>query len=136
IFQGDLFKIIDLRIIHELVHRVIDKGISLDKISFYIKFRENKNWYSEFRNFYGCLLLAANMFDKVSKASSQKLSTVEEAALLYAKDLYLIDYYYRKCIYHYRQTGRNRVLHPLMEKVLKVYSNDWLLTLNNKLQDR
>jgi len=136
ILQDDLFKIIDLRIIHELVHSVIDQDISLDKLSSYTKLRENKYWYSEFRDFYECLLLAANMFDKVSKASSQKLSTVEEAVMLYAKDLYQIDYYYRKCIFHYRQTGRNRVLHPLMEKVLKVYSNDWLLTLNNKLQDR
>lgn len=136
IIQDDLFKIIDLRIIHELVHRVIDQEISLDKLSSYAKLRENKYWYSEFKDFYGCLLLAANMFDKVSKAASQKISTVEEAAMLYAKDLYLIDYYYRKCIYHYRQTGRNRVLQPLMEKVMKVYSNDWLLALNNKLQDR
>ncbi|WP_236977674.1 BREX-1 system phosphatase PglZ type A [Membranihabitans maritimus] len=136
VLQDDLFKIIDLRIIHELVHRVVDQEFSLDKLASYTKTRENKYWYSEFKDFYECLLLSANMFDKVSKAVSQKISSVEEAAMLYAKDLYLIDYYYRKSIYHYRQTGRNRVLQPLMEKVLKVYSNDWLLALNNKLQDR
>jgi uncharacterized protein (TIGR02687 family) len=136
VLQDDLFKIIDLRIIHELVHRVVDQEISLDKLASCTKTRENKYWYAEFKDFYECLLLSANMFDKVSKVVSQKISTVEEAAMFYAKDLYLIDYYYRKCIYHYRQTGRNRVLHPLMEKVLKVYSNDWLLALNNKLQDR
>ncbi|MBK7637420.1 MAG: hypothetical protein IPJ13_26390 [Saprospiraceae bacterium] len=68
--------------------------------------------------------------------SGKKIDNVEQAAMLYAESWHQIDYHYRKFIFHYRETGQNSVLGELKEKVLKEYSNKWLLQINNKLQDK
>ncbi|MEZ5055509.1 MAG: hypothetical protein R2879_00585 [Saprospiraceae bacterium] len=119
ILHDDLFKIIDLRIIHEVVYRLIDQDISLDKLESIAKARENKYWYQDFKDFYNCLSYAGQMMDKIRKSSSYKLQSVEEASSKYAQDFFWWITFYRKCIYYFRQSGRNRVLHPLMEKFTK-----------------
>jgi uncharacterized protein (TIGR02687 family) len=136
VIQDDLFQIIDLKIIHELATRLVHEDINLDSLLSYTKIRKNKYWYPQFKHFYACLKHAGQMLNKIRKAEGQGFGSVEEGAMQYAQDLQFIDLHYRKFIYHYRQTSRNQVLHELKEKVLKAYSNDWLLNINNKLQDQ
>ena len=45
-----------------------------------------------------------------------------------------VDQAYRKFIWSYRQAKQNKILSDLMEKIEKVYSNDWLLKYNNNWQ--
>jgi len=63
-----------------------------------------------------------------------KVESFGEGIQTYAQNLYKIDHYYRKYIYHYRKAKQNKVLQPLTEKVEKVYCNDWLLNYGNKWQ--
>ncbi len=136
LLQDDLFQEIDRKLIYELATRLLDDSVSLEKLLSDIKARENKYWYEDFKDFYSCLEHAGQLFDKINRIAGVPISTVEEAAREYAADWYQVDYHYRKFIYHHRQTGQDRVLHPLSEKVQKIYTNSWLLDLNNKLQDR
>jgi uncharacterized protein (TIGR02687 family) len=136
IIQDDLFQIIDLKIIHELATRLVQEDIQLDNLLSFTKIRKHKYWYEEFKDFYACLEYAGQMLDKIRKSQEEKIGSVEEGALQYVQELQLIDFSYRKFIYHHRQTSRNSVLNALQEKVLKAYSNDWLLPMNNQLQDQ
>jgi len=136
ILQDDLFRMIDLKIIHELTQRLLQSEISLDNLLSCIKIRENKYWYADYQHLYASLEHAAQLFDKVKRMRTWRAESVEDAAREYAEELHLVDFHYRKFIYHHRQAGQNGVLSPLLDKVLKVYSNDWLLTVNDKLQDQ
>lgn len=134
ILQDDLFKIVDQKIVFDLVSLVVDEAISYDKLAQMIKERENKFWYSYSSNFYQCLLEAASMIQKVREYADTTYNSFGQGVDHYATKTYEIDKAYRKYIFYYRKSNQNRILSRLTEKVEKVYSNDWLLIYNNNWQ--
>ncbi|WP_020534914.1 BREX-1 system phosphatase PglZ type A [Lewinella cohaerens] len=136
ILSDDLFELVDRRIIYLLATRLASGAINLPAFLGHLKLRENKFWYADYADFYTCLEQGALLLDKVQRAEEVNFSSVEDAARQYAQELHLIDYHYRKFVYHYRQTNQNAILAPLEERIRKVYSNDWLLKINHQLQDR
>jgi len=134
IIQDDLFELIDKRIISELAQLICEESISNDRLNQLIKQRENKYWYQDYEDFYACLENGMQMISSVRKTDKLKVESFGEGIQTYAQNLYKIDHYYRKYIYHYRKAKQNKVLQPLTEKVEKVYCNDWLLNYGNKWQ--
>ncbi|TQO36593.1 uncharacterized protein (TIGR02687 family) [Arenibacter algicola] len=134
IIDDNLFKLSDFKIIHELTDLILGEEISLDKSLQYIKQRENKNWYNQFENFYQCLEFGAKTISLIRKYRSRTFKSFNEGTQAYALELYEVDKMYRKFIWNYRQTNQNRILSDLCNKIEKVYSNDWLLAINNNWQ--
>lgn len=134
ILDHDLFKIIDYRIIHDLIEMTVAESLSNEKASQLIKKRENKYWYAHFKDYYAAISHAIELISLTRKWSEVSLPSIQEGAKIYSQNLFLVDYHYRKFIWHYRNESQARALEPLFEKVEKVYSNDWLLTLNNNWQ--
>src|SRR5690554_1859412 len=127
LIDEDIFRAIDLKIIHELVQSITHESIDLDKLLGILKTRENKYWYFEFKHLYLSLAHGAEMIELIRSVRTLHFGSIEEGAVNYSNDLYEIDYHYRKFIYNYRMSNQNNVLSSLYEKVNKVYSNDWLL---------
>jgi uncharacterized protein (TIGR02687 family) len=134
LMDEDVFRAIDLKIIHDLIHNLTHENIDLNKVLQTTKQRENKYWYSHFKHFYKSVEHAAELIEEVRGIETLEFGSIEEGAVNYAKDLFLVDYHYRKFIYNYRMTSQNSVLAALYEKVNKVYSNDWLLGGNDLWQ--
>ena len=134
ILDDDLFRLIDLKVIHDLTNLVAGEDIPHEKVMQSVKRRENKFWYHEFEHYYLALSNASGMISRVRKYASVTYTTFREGTDHYAKQLYEIDHLYRKFIWHYRKTNQNRILAGLSEKIEKVYSNDWLLIYNNNWQ--
>lgn len=134
LIQDDLFKIVDQKIVFDLVSLVVDEAISYDKLSQMIKARENKFWYSHSSEFYQGIEAAALMIQKVREYANTRYKSFGQGVGHYAAKTYEIDQAYRKYIFHYRKSNQNRILSTLTEKVEKVYSNDWLLIYNNNWQ--
>jgi uncharacterized protein (TIGR02687 family) len=134
VIEEDIFKAIDLKIIHELIQSLTHESIDKAKLLTILKKRENKYWYLHFKNFYQCLMHAAEMIEEVREVDTLHFGSIEEGAVNYSNELYKIDFHYRKFIYNYRMTNQNSALSALYEKVNKVYSNDWLLTGNDLWQ--
>jgi uncharacterized protein (TIGR02687 family) len=132
--SDDLFKLIDKKVIHELVHLITTEGISNDKVLQYVKQRENKYWYSELESFYQSIVFASQMITLVRKHGDTKYNSFADGTKDYALNLYEIDLLYRKFIWSYRKSNQNKILADLAIKVEKVYSNDWLLIYNNNWQ--
>lgn len=95
----------------------------------------NKYWYQDVEDLYVCLEDAMEMITLIRKYGSWKASSFSDGIKHYKLNLYKIDYLYRKFVLHYRKSNQNRVLHPLSEKVEKVYTNDWLFQFNNEWQN-
>lgn len=134
VLDDDLFRIVDYKIIRELIELVESETISNDKATLIIKGRENKYWYKDFRDFYAAISHAIEVVSLTRKYATITFSSLEDVAKLYSQTLFLVDYHYRKFIWHYRNRQQDKALEALFEKVEKVYSNDWLLPLNNNWQ--
>ena len=136
IVQDDSFKDVDYKIIHELVQLIVAEEIPADKVSKYVKQRENKYWFGEFIHLYRSLEVSAALIALIRQYGTTTYDNFEKGVAHYANTLYEIDQLYRQFIWHYRQTNQNRILAALAEKVEKVYTNDWLLTYNDNWQQK
>ena len=134
IVQDELFRLTDLKIIHELVNQMTKSAISKEKVLQIIKLRENKFWFGEFESLYNALAYAAEMMALVEQYSQLSFDSFNQGAEDYAKKFYLIDLFYRKFIFSFRSSNHNSILGSLSEKVEKVYANDWLLQSNDNWQ--
>ncbi|MCY0970256.1 BREX-1 system phosphatase PglZ type A [Chryseobacterium wangxinyae] len=134
VLHDDTFKLIDLKIIHELVHLISEEDISVEKVGQIVKERENKFWYQEFESFYFCLLYASQLISLIRKYGNTKYESFNEGVSNYSNVLFEIDQTYRKFVWSYRMTNQNKILSELSEKIDKVYSNDWLMVYGNNWQ--
>ena len=130
----DHYELIDKKIISSINDKIIAQTIKLDTVLSQVKKRENTFWYYDYKNYYDCLVYASQLMELVPKYASKGYSTIELGVGDYTKTLFKVDQLYRKFIWSYRETNQNRVLNQLYLKIEKVYSNDWLLTINNQWQ--
>ena len=134
LLEDDLYRLTDMMIISELSRKLSNGSWSLDETLQIVKVRENKYWFSEFQNFYAALKEAASLLAFINATLPDKIESFSEGVIAYADELYKADQYYRRFIQYYRKINQNRVLEPLAQKIEKVYSNNWLLPLNNEWQ--
>ena len=134
IVNDDLFSLSDKKIIHDLVGLVSEESISTEKVVQIIKKRENKFWYSESEFLYKCLEYGTNTIALIRKFSDTTYTNFNDGVDNYSSSLFEVDQAYRKFIWSYRQAKQNKILSNLIEKIEKVYSNDWLLKYNNNWQ--
>jgi len=62
------------------------------------------------------------------------ITSFHDTIKAYKDELHLIDYHYRKFIYHYKLNSNNKVLDPLYEQINRLYSNEWLMSVGDKWQ--
>lgn len=129
----DIFKAIDYKIISDLVTALNSNDYSSSEISSVINQRRSRFWYNEFSNIYDAILTAVEFID-LSHKCKYEFSSMEEAFSQYTESLYKMDTLYRKYILYYKKAFQNNILSPLYDKVEKIYSNQFLLNLNDKFQ--
>lgn len=136
LIQDDLFERTDREILSNLVNLLIEEDISVERVQRICKERSNKFWYSTFMPFYQAIEYASHLIHSIRDFGNNEVffSSLEDGAACYSKSLYKVDYYYRKFIYHYRLSIQSSILKALADKVEKMYSNDWLLSVNQKWQ--
>lgn len=134
VINDNLFRKNEFKIIRDLNDLLLKNEISLDKLLQYIKQRENKFWYSSVKHFYASLEYAGELLNLVRKYAGKTFKDFEDGIEAYEKELYEVDKMYRKYIWNYRKTNQSSNLSELAEKIEKVYSNDWLLGINDNWQ--
>lgn len=134
ILKGDLFKLTDLKIIHELINGITAENIPSQKVTKYCKERENKFWNQTFKHFYNCIENASQLIELIRENEEISYNSFEEGIENYANKLSKIDSLYRLYVTSYRKTNQNRILSQLVEKVEKIYTNNWLLNYSENWQ--
>ena len=130
----DYYRLIDQKIISGLVEDVVGRTISAQDCNEIISKRRSGYWYDEFGDLYKAIGYAAEFMTALDTLNLSMTSLLD-GVQRYSKNWYVIDQLYRKFTYHTRHSGQTSLLGALSTRVENLYSNNYLLTVNNGWQE-
>jgi uncharacterized protein (TIGR02687 family) len=129
----DFFKLIDQRILGDLVQEVVQRTISAGECANLIWRRRSTHWFDEYSNIYEAVYFASQFVSELDQADL-RMESLADGIRKYQKTWYRLDQYYRKFIYHVRTSKQTNLLQRLIDQVENLYSNNFLLPVNDNWQ--
>lgn len=133
LIELDYFRLVDQKIISDLVKAVATRTVSSGDVALWVRQRRQGHWYHEFRHLYEALDFAAKFLSSLGEAKLD-LESLEEAVERYSRFWYQLDQLYRKFTYHVRMSGQSSLMGALSEQIENLYSNNFLLKLGDRFQ--
>lgn len=129
----DYFRLIDQKIISELVRNVVDRTVSTGDVALWVRQRRQGHWYQAYRHLYDAVDYAAQFVHMLDEATLE-MESMADGIERYSQSWFRLDQLYRKFNYHVRCSGQASLMGPLTEKIENLYSNNYLLKLNDRWQ--
>ena len=133
LIEVDYFRLIDQRVISGLVKAVEARTASPGDITLWCRQRRMGHWYEEFKHCYDAIDVASQFFAQL-EVLQLSMPTATEAVQGYVRHWYKLDQLYRQYIYALKVSGQTSLLNSLTEQVENLYTNRFLLPLNNEWQ--
>lgn len=133
LIELDYFRLIDQKIISDLVRAVVARTVSSGDISLWVRQRRQGHWYREYRHLYEAVDYAAQFTQMLSEAKLD-MASLSEGVQRYSSNWYRLDLLYRKFIYHVGMSGQASLLVALTEQIENLYTNNYLLKLGDRFQ--
>ena len=133
LIELDTFRLIDQKIISDLVSAVTLRTITSGEVAVLVRQRRQGHWYREFRHLYESIDYAAQFFHAMSEANLT-MDSLAEGVERYSRIWFRLDQLYRKFTYHVRMSGQASLMESLADQVENFYSNNYLLKLNDHWQ--
>jgi uncharacterized protein (TIGR02687 family) len=133
LIEVDFFRLIDQRILSELAQQIYNQTISAGDCANLIWRRRTTHWYREYEHIYQALYFASQLIHELDQADL-KMDSLTDGIRKYQTTWHRIDQYYRKHIFHVRAAARKPVLEKLSERIENLYSNNFLLPVNDNWQ--
>ena len=130
----DYFRLIDQRILSDLVKNVANRTISVGDCAVFVRQRRQSHWYKEFQHLYEAVDYAAQFMHALDEANLSS-DSITDGITRYCHSWHKIDQLYRKFIYHVRKSGQTSLMADLMDTVEILYSNNYLLKVNDTWQN-
>jgi len=127
------FCLIDRRILILLITGVSARTISFDECTAIVRKRRTSHWYHEFADIFEAIYYAAQLLQHFHKINLD-IDSAATALQKYTLHWYKIDQLYRKFIYHSLESGQTTLLQELSGLIENLYSNTFLLTVNDNWQ--
>ena len=129
----DYFRLVDLKILSDLVHQVVERTISAGECANLIWRRRTTHWFSEFSDIYEAVYFGSHFIAELEKADL-RMQSLSDGIQKYQNTWYRLDQHYRKFIFHVRASKQATLLGDLVEQIENLYSNNYLLTVNDHWQ--
>ncbi|AJY71186.1 alkaline phosphatase [Geobacter sulfurreducens] len=133
LIELDYFRLIDQKIISDLVRAVAARTASSGDVAIWVRQRRQGHWYREYRHLYEAVDYAAQFIYALGEAKLEMGSLVE-GVQRYGRFWHQLDQLYRKFTYHVRMSGQASLMGSLTEQVENLYSNNFLLKLGDRFQ--
>lgn len=133
LLEMDYFRLIDQRIISELVKQVSSRTLSATECSAMLHRRRTTHWFGEFQYVYEAIDDAAQFQAELERVDLTILS-VSDGVQKYAGAWYNLDQLYRKFTYHSRASRQVSLLESLNRLIENLYNNNYLSRVNNNWQ--
>ena len=129
----DYFRLIDQKIISDLVRAVVSRTVSSGDVALWVRQRRQGHWYLEYRHLYEAIDYAAQFTQALGEASLT-MESLAEGVQRYSRSWFKLDQLYRKFTIHVRMSGNATLMGPLSEQIENLYSNSYILKLGDRFQ--
>jgi uncharacterized protein (TIGR02687 family) len=129
----DYFRLIDQKILSDLVRSVTERTISPGDCAVLVRRRRQTHWYKEFEDLYQAVDYAAQ-FIHILDQSKLSAPTLKDSILAYSESWYKLDQLYRKFICHARKSAQTSLLQNLVDIIENQYCNTFLIKVNEHWQ--
>ncbi len=133
IIELDYFRLIDQRIITDLVHAVVARTVTSGDVALWVRQRRLSHWYGEFKHLYEAIDYAAQFIQLMGEISLT-MESLTDGVERYCQSWFHLDQHYRKFIYHVRCSNQVSLMGKLAEAIEILYCNNYLLALNDRWQ--
>jgi uncharacterized protein (TIGR02687 family) len=133
VIELDYFRLIDQKIIIDLVKAVTTKTVTSSDVSTWIRYRKQGHWYQEFEDLYAAIDYAAQFIHTFTEINLT-MTSLADGVQRYCQSWYRLDQLYRKVIFHSSKSGQASLMASLNEQIENLYSNNYLLKLNEQWQ--
>jgi uncharacterized protein (TIGR02687 family) len=133
LIELDYFRLIDQKIISDLVRAVTARTVSSGDVALWVRQRRQGHWYREYRHLYEAVDYAAQFTHALGEANLSMGSLVD-GVQRYSRFWYQLDQLYRKFTYHVRMSGQASLMETLTDQIENLYSNNFLLKVNDRFQ--
>ena len=133
LIELDYFRLIDQKIISDLVREVAARTASSGDVAIWVRQRRQSHWYGEYRHLYDAVDYATQFIQALGEAKLA-MDSLAEGVLRYSRFWYQLDQLYRKFTYHVRMSGQASLMGTLTDQIENLYSNNYLLKLGDHFQ--
>lgn len=133
VIELDYFRLIDQKVIYELVQAVDQRTLSEGEVTLWCRGRRQGYWYNEFKDLYEAVDIAGQFLALLDTVQLDMPSHTE-AVQGYVDHWYRLDQLYRQYIYSLKASSQTTLLSSLSEKLENLYTNRYVLPLSNKWQ--
>jgi uncharacterized protein (TIGR02687 family) len=133
LIELDYFRLIDQKIISDLVRAVAARTASSGDVAIWVRQRRQSHWYREYRHLYEAVDYAAQFTQALGEAKLE-MDSLAEGVQRYSRFWYLLDQLYRKFTYHVRMSGQASLMGSLTDQIENLYSTNYLLKLGDRFQ--
>lgn len=133
LLELDYFELIDRKTITGLVQGVATRTLGAGDVTLWVRQRRQGHWYAQYADLYSAVEVAASFIHTLEGARLE-MTSLADGVQNYARSWFKIDQMYRKFIFHTRKSGLSSLLAALNTQVENLYSNSYLLKLNNNWQ--
>lgn len=135
LIEIDYFRLIDLKIISELIRSITARTLTAGECAVMVRNRRQSHWYSQYRHHYESIEYAARFIYELETLHVQ-VNSLSDGIERYKATWYRIDQLYRKYVYHAKQSGQSSLLEQLSRQVEDLYTNNFLLQVNDSWQQQ
>ena len=129
----DYFRLIDQKIISELVNSIVTRTVSTGDVALWVRQRRQGHWYRDYQHLYEAVDYAAQFVNMLDEATLE-MESMADGIERYSRTWFRLDQLYRKFTWHVRCAGQVSLMEPLTEQIENLYSNNYLLKLNDRWQ--
>jgi uncharacterized protein (TIGR02687 family) len=133
VIELDYFRLIDKKVIFELVKAVEQRTLSEGEVTLWCRGRRQGHWFADFKYLYEAVDIASQFFTFLDAI---KLDMVDssDAVQRYVSHWYRLDQLYRQYVFCLKASSQNTLLNSLSDKIENRYTNSYLLPLSNSWQ--
>jgi uncharacterized protein (TIGR02687 family) len=129
----DYFRVIDLKVIHDLVNGVAQRTLSQGEVALWCRQRRQGHWYDEFELLYDAVDVASQFFALLDTVKFD-MSNAAQAVQRYTSHWFKLDQLYRKYVYALKVSSQHSLLSSLTAQIENLYINNYVQPLTNAWQ--
>jgi uncharacterized protein (TIGR02687 family) len=133
LIELDYFRLIDRKIISDLVRALASQTVFSHEVTQWIRQRRQGHWFEEFHHYYEAVEYAA-LFMHAMEEAKLDMNSMADGVQQYSRFWFRLDQFYRKFTHHASISAQASLMAELSEKIENLYSNNFLLKLNDRWQ--